>query len=79
MLLLLINVIFKWLVDYQEIEQTVIIKNWDDVKQDVSILFHGFINIDNDLEGCGDLSDSDILVFVTNMDVRYSSDKKEDH
>lgn len=57
MLLLLINVLFNWLVDDEEIEQTVVFKNWDDVRQGVDILFDDFINMDNDLEECGDVSD----------------------
>lgn len=45
--------------------------NRNDVKQKLDILFDDFINMDNDLEMCGDLPDSDILAFVTNMDVHH--------
>lgn len=43
----------------------VTMNNWDDVRQDVSIFFDDYINMDNELEVCGNLSHSDILEFVT--------------
>lgn len=34
---------------------------WDNVKQGVNINFDDYINMDNDLEVCGYLSESDII------------------
>lgn len=39
--------------------------NWDDVRQDVDINLYDFVNLNNDLEACGDLTDAYILAFIT--------------
>ncbi|XP_025190990.1 tigger transposable element-derived protein 6-like [Melanaphis sacchari] len=60
----------------EEIQQTIIINVWDDVRQDVNINFDDYINMDDDLEVCGHLSDSDIIQLTVRC--TQSSDEEEE-
>jgi len=60
----------------EEIQQTITINVWDDVRQGVNINFDDYINMDDDLEVCGHLSDSDILQLTVRC--TQSSDEEEE-
>jgi len=60
----------------EEIQQTITINVWDDVRQGVNINFDDYINMDDDLEVCGHLSDSDIIELTVRC--TQSSDEEDE-
>lgn len=52
--------------------------NWQDVSRGVKFFFDDYVNMDNDLEVCGNLSDLDHLASVTTTSyLRQSSDEEK--